>query len=147
MLLRTKNMCCLSREPWEKNPECQRRESCHKWQFKSLKSGYQLLYMQLSKSLKSEYQLWNSLAYLWLLAVGHLLPSSFYLQSVFLHVSSHNRARLTLFIPTVDWEKKKTFLTFSVLINFKNILSNLDVPPDHLLLDRSPNIGPLISRW
>jgi hypothetical protein len=21
------------------------------------------------------------------------------------------------------------------------------VPPDHLLLDRSPNIGPLISRW
>jgi hypothetical protein len=22
-----------------------------------------------------------------------------------------------------------------------------DVPPDHLLLDNAPNIGPLISRW
>ncbi len=26
-------------------------------------------------------------------------------------------------------------------------LTFLNIPPDHLLLDRSPNIGPLLSRW
>jgi hypothetical protein len=36
--------------------------------------------------------------------------------------------------------------TNDVIIQSKSVTRH-KVPPDHLLLDRSPNIGPLISRW
>jgi hypothetical protein len=34
-----------------------------------------------------------------------------------------------------------------ILILLHYLVYFCNIPPDHLLLDRSPNIGPLISRW
>ncbi len=38
--------------------------------------------------------------------------------------------------------KMKTFLASN-----EEILVSMDLPPDYLLLDSAPNLGPLIYRW
>jgi hypothetical protein len=42
----------------------------------------------------------------------------------------------------------RSFCNESVVhaLPMQNVI-RLGVPPDHLLLDRTPNIGPIISRW
>ncbi len=38
------------------------------------------------------------------------------------------------------------FFAYSILLTFLERLASKNTP-DHVLLDRSPSIGPLISRW
>ncbi len=58
--------------------------------------------------------------------------------SLVIQMNKQERAQTSLNIHFI------TLLLINRLFTLANILW---IPPDHLLLNRSPNIGPLISRW
>ncbi len=45
------------------------------------------------------------------------------------------------------WASEENETVYSNFLNEHSFQTFFDLPPDHLLLDRSPNIGPFVSCW